>query len=92
MTQAQMQEFAVHVNSAFSLLDNMKPEDVERLQTAANQVVGLRDTGMFNLSVDVLTKAEIKEHRRKLAAAIAAEKFEQGFVFACQLMMMLSGI
>lgn len=80
------------MNEAFALLDNMKPEDAERLQSLANQVVGLRDTGKFNISVDVLSKAEIKDHRRKLAAAIAAEKFFDGFVFACQIMMLFAGI
>jgi hypothetical protein len=86
VTEAQMKEFAVSVNNAFTLLESMKPEDLQRLQSLAGEMVGLRDTGGFNVNLDVITKSEIKNHRRRLAAAISAEKFLDGFVFACQIM------
>lgn len=89
MTEAQMKDFVVNVSKAFAALDNVTEGDIERLMSMANQPVGLGDTPKFNISIDVITKPEISAHRRALAAAIAAEKWEQGFVTGVQLMMML---
>jgi hypothetical protein len=92
MDEQKMKEFACHVQEALAALDSLTEDDIARINAATSGPVDLRDTGRFNLSLDMITRGEISQHRRKLAAAIAAEKVFEGFKLAVQIMMMFGGI
>ena len=77
------QQYAIAVNNLLEVMDAMTQDDINQL---SGRVVGLRDTNKFRCHLEMLTRDEIMESRRKLASAIAAEKWVEGFVFAIQIM------
>ena len=84
-TQNSVQQFVMSVEAAFNALEGVA-QDPAALQSLASQPVGLRDTPGYNVPVQIISRAEISDLRRQLASAVCAEKWEEGFVFAIQLM------
>jgi len=72
-------------------LNSLSTEEKDRLNTMASQVVGLRDTGKFNIAINI-DRDDIKRLRRDLASAISAEKFVSGFMTAIQLLAAVGAI
>lgn len=89
MTEVQMKKVALLVNDLVNELDGVTPETIASL---ANQTVGLHDTSKFNLKVEILSKQELKDARRELISAIAAEKWVDGFIAAIQVMQFVGAI
>ena len=86
MTDEAKKQFAVAVQNMLEAMDTMTENDV---QSVAGQIVGLRNTNKLRVNLDMLTREDVKENRRRLATAIATEKFVEGFVFAMQLASMV---
>lgn len=72
-------------------LNSSSSEEKDRLNALASQVVGLRDTGKFNVVVNI-DRDDIKRLRRDLASAISTEKFVEGFMVAFKLLNMVGAI
>jgi len=86
MDEALMQEVATKVAEVFGSLANVSADDLKEVRRLSRQTVGLRDTGGFNIGVRMLRRKDIREQHAKLMAAIATEKWVEGFVVALQLM------
>jgi len=86
MDEVLMKEVATKVAEVFGSLGNVSADDLEEVRRLSRQTVGLRDTGGFNIGVRMLRRKDIREQQAKLMAAIAAEKWVEGFVMALQLM------
>ncbi len=63
----------------------------QALADLINSPVGLRDTGKFNVKVKMPTSDELREARRELASAIAAEQWTEGFMMALKVMSIMGG-
>lgn len=93
-----MKEFAVATTNmldAFEKLSgNMTDEDKQSIAElfGGRQPVGRRDTDRFSLSVDIIGSQEIRDLRRDVASAIAAEKYTEGFMMAFKIISLLGGI
>ena len=86
MDEALMQEVATKVAEVFGSLANVSADDLKEVRRLSKQTVGLRYTGGFNIGVRMLRRKDIREQHAKLMAAIATEKWVEGFVMALQLM------
>jgi len=86
MDEMLMQEVATKVAEVFGSLANVSADDFKEVRRLSKQTVGLRDTGGFNIGVRMLRRKDIREQQAKLMAAIATEKWVEGFVMALQLM------
>jgi hypothetical protein len=86
MDEALMQEVATKVAEVFGSLANVSADDLSEVKRLSKQTVGLRDTGGFNVGVRTLRRKDIREQHARLIAAVAAEKWAEGFVMALQLM------
>ena len=86
MDEVLMKEVATKVAEVFGSLANVSADDLKGVKRLSRQTVGLRDTGGFNIGVRMLRRKDIREQQAKLAAAIATEKWVEGFVMALQLM------
>ncbi len=60
----------------------------QELQNLINEPIGLRDTVKFNVKIKMPTQDELREARRELAGAIAAEKWADGFMMALSVISM----
>ena len=95
METTMQKEFAESVARVVDLLAQAGPTEQALLEQAAGQVVGLRDTQQFNRMLKCetwLNRGEIQENRRALAAAIAAEKWADGFKAALVLLALVGAI
>jgi hypothetical protein len=72
-------------------LNGISQGEKDRLNDLASQVVGLRDTNKFNITINI-DKEDIRRLRRDLASAISAEKFVSGFMTAIQLLAAVGAI
>jgi len=86
MDEALMKEVATKVAEVFGSLTDVNADDFKEVRRLSRQTVGLRDTGGFNIGVRMLRRKDIREQQAKLMAAIATEKWVEGFVMALQLM------
>ncbi len=86
MDEAVMKDVATKVAEVFGSLTGLSAEELQELQRLSQQTVGLRDTGGFNIGVRMLQRKDIREQHAKLMAAVATEKWVEGFVMALQLM------
>ena len=86
MDEVLMQEVATKVAEVFGSLTDVSADDFKEVKRLSRQTVGLRDTGGFNIGVRMLRRKNIREQHAKLMAAIATEKWVEGFVMALQLM------
>lgn len=86
MSEGLMSEVAIKVADIFTILTtDVSADDLKEVRRLSQQTVGLRDTGGFNIGVRMLRRKDIREQHAKLMAAIAAEKWVEGFVMALQL-------
>lgn len=72
--------------------DLLDKEDKEELTTLANRPIGLRDTGSFNLPLNLDTREDLAEARRELSSAITAHKWAEGFGMAVKIITILGGV
>ena len=86
MDEMLMKDVATKVAEVFGSLANVSADDFKEVRRLSKQTVGLRDTGGFNIGVRMLRRKDIREQQAKLMAAIATEKWVEGFVMALQLM------
>jgi hypothetical protein len=73
-------------------LSELNPSDQQRLSDLSRRPVGLRDTNMFDIAINMPNREEIKQLRREMTDAICAEKWVDGVVFAFQALSMLGAI
>ena len=88
---AMVTDAATEVAEVFESLADVSADDFKEVRRLAGQTVGLRDTGEFNTGVRMLRREDIREQQAKLTAAIATEKWVDGFVMALQLMAACGG-
>ena len=86
MKEGVMRDVTTKVAEVFEALGDLSADDLSEVKRLSKQTVGLRDTGGFNVSVRMLRRKEIREQHAKLTAAIATEKWVDGFMMALQLM------
>jgi len=86
MNEAVMRDVTTKVAEVFEALGGLNADDLSEIKRLSKQTVGLRDTGGFNIGARMLRRKDIREQQAKLMAAIAAEKWVEGFVMALQLM------
>ena len=88
MTKEDVQKkLSLATNSLIEVLAETKmmgESDLNDLLSLSKRPVGLRDSGMFNVAIDNVDTAKIKQLRRDLTDAISAEKWADGFIFAIQ--------
>lgn len=63
----------------------------QELRNLVSSPIGLRDTGKFNLPLNIDSRADIQQARRDLSGAIAAQKWQEGFTTALKIMLLLGG-
>ena len=86
MDELAMKTIATNVAEVFESLTDVNAEDFKEVKRLSQKTVGLRETGAFNVGVRMLRRKDIREQHAKLMAAIAAEKWGEGFLMALQLM------
>jgi len=94
-----MKEFTVATNQMIDAFEKLSGDMSDNDKNAFNAVfggsrtgVGLRDTDKFRMAVDIISSDEIRELRRDIASAIAAEKYTEGFMMAFKVMSLLGGL
>lgn len=92
MNEQQMKQWVLDTSALLEGLASTTPEQLDQLQSLANQVVGLRDTGKFRMRIDLINRGEIVEARRALASAIAVENWWSGFMTCLQIIAMLAPV
>lgn len=92
MNEEKMKDVAVRVNDLFSALDGLSDDDLKNLTSSNSGVVDLRGTKNFNVSLASLSGDDVKSLRRNLVAAIATEKYVDGFIMAIQLLSLFGAI
>ncbi len=93
--ETMLKDVSEKINDLVSSLEriaDLSEKDREQLGLSSRQVVGLRDTAQFNLSIDIIKRSDLQKARRELASAIAAEKWTEGFGAGLQIMKMLGGL
>lgn len=75
----------------FDDINNLPQDEKDRLNSLSGQVVGLRDTLGFNVSINI-DRDDIKKLRRDMASAISAEKYVEGFLMAIKILSTLGAI
>lgn len=92
MTEEQKKEFTLRVKDLFDQMDNLTAEDLDSVKSASQQVVGLRDSSKFNLSLEMLSREDIKDNRRALVSAVTADNYKAGFMMAIKLLALFGAI
>lgn len=96
MNETQLKAVVLKANEFLSsleyIVENLTDEDWEKLINLSTQAVGLRDINKFNIKVELISHADLKQARQELTSAIVAEKWLQGFVVAIKVMSILGGI
>lgn len=97
MTEAEvMQNLTTKTEEFLGALDlankKLTEEKKQQLASLVGRPVGLRDTNQVNVALNMPSRSEITNLRRELASAVAAEKWQEGFVFALQLVSMMGGL
>jgi len=93
-----MKEFTVATSNMLDAFDKLSGEmnDEDKQAFAAvfggRQPVGRRDTDRFSLSVDIISSEEVRDMRREVASAIAAENYVKGAMMAFKIISMIGGL
>jgi len=96
MSNEELKSVVLKANEFLSSLEiiaeNLTEENKKELSNLSTQSVGLRNINKFNVKIELISHADLKQARQELTSAIVAEKWLQGFAVAIKVMSVLGGI
>lgn len=91
----QLKNVVLSAQSFFEALEEidqtLTDKNKDHLKALVSRPIGLRDSGSFNLIIHSGNREDIKNARRELSGAIAAQRWTDGFLTAVKIMLLLGG-